>query len=382
MELKIGALEKAATLVVPSSTAGHPTENRMYRAPCQQRRNRDDITLGLVEGLAMSIAAADSQPSTANDVALTEGRPHQPQSIAHSVVTARSTYPRDAFPQGVFATVGGRHAVTPERLVGASQSNGRSVVRQAEDVSSVSSESPRSSTSRSSSSSSTPSASERMHTTVGQDMGLHVNFLVSQMRSALTPAPHLAPPMQSPEYRDMRAWLKQKDTNRLSHVEDHALPSHHTQGIKEAGVEASGIALGQSSPSHVDSDRAAAATNPTGASIVTATIPIVPVPAKVLPPPPASKAAPSPPPKAAAEALAAMINDPPVPPPQPSAPTTSVVDWDCEAKHALASGTWKQAIDKQNRTYYFHTKEKKTCWNLAKELERRNASSSSNALAS
>jgi hypothetical protein len=48
-----------------------------------------------------------------------------------------------------------------------------------------------------------------------------------------------------------------------------------------------------------------------------------------------------------------------------------VVDWDAAARAAIASGEWKETLDAKKRLYYFHTKEKKSCWNLAKELEKR-----------
>ena len=57
--------------------------------------------------------------------------------------------------------------------------------------------------------------------------------------------------------------------------------------------------------------------------------------------------------------------------------TTSqlAVDWEAAARAAVASGEWKETLDPKKRLYYFHTKEKKSCWNLAKELERRALSS-------
>lgn len=49
------------------------------------------------------------------------------------------------------------------------------------------------------------------------------------------------------------------------------------------------------------------------------------------------------------------------------------VDWEARAAAALESGVWKTAVDKQGRTYYMNKKEKLTVWNLAKELQRREA---------
>lgn len=49
----------------------------------------------------------------------------------------------------------------------------------------------------------------------------------------------------------------------------------------------------------------------------------------------------------------------------------AAVDWEAAAKAAVASGEWKETLDAKKRLYYFHVKEKKSCWNLPKELEKR-----------
>ncbi|KAF8298603.1 hypothetical protein TcYC6_0074810 [Trypanosoma cruzi] len=47
----------------------------------------------------------------------------------------------------------------------------------------------------------------------------------------------------------------------------------------------------------------------------------------------------------------------------------SAVDYEEEARVMLQRGEWKEARDKKGRVYYYHPKEKRSCWNLAKELQ-------------
>jgi hypothetical protein len=61
----------------------------------------------------------------------------------------------------------------------------------------------------------------------------------------------------------------------------------------------------------------------------------------------------------------------------PPATVAEVVDWEAAARAAVASGEWKETLDAKKRMYYFHAKEKKSCWNLAKELEKRSAAARS-----
>ncbi|EKF29827.1 hypothetical protein MOQ_006371 [Trypanosoma cruzi marinkellei] len=47
----------------------------------------------------------------------------------------------------------------------------------------------------------------------------------------------------------------------------------------------------------------------------------------------------------------------------------SAVDYEEEARVMLQRGEWKEARDKKGRIYYYHPKEKRSCWNLAKQLK-------------
>ncbi|ORC91780.1 uncharacterized protein TM35_000053760 [Trypanosoma theileri] len=107
--------------------------------------------------------------------------------------------------------------------------------------------------------------------------------------------------------------------------------------------------------------------------------PVAPLSKKLPPPPPSLPRPPPPPPP------------PPLPPSSSSAKkvpslavevtsdnsfgvcsltSSPVVDYDKKVQEALQSGEWKETKDKKGRVYYYNPKEKKTCWNLAKEFRR------------
>ncbi|RNF20134.1 uncharacterized protein Tco025E_03912 [Trypanosoma conorhini] len=51
-------------------------------------------------------------------------------------------------------------------------------------------------------------------------------------------------------------------------------------------------------------------------------------------------------------------------------PSQSAVDYEAKARELLQRGEWKKAEDTRGKVYYYHAKERRSCWNLAKELRR------------
>ena len=57
-----------------------------------------------------------------------------------------------------------------------------------------------------------------------------------------------------------------------------------------------------------------------------------------------------------------------LPTPSPSPPRSTPLAASVAAKKALADGTWKEKKHPDGRTYFVNVKEKRSCWNLDKEL--------------
>jgi hypothetical protein len=367
LQLRIAALEKATALVVSGNSSRHAngkggstTTSSSSSGGGLVRRHKDEIALNLLSGAVMYHEALLSSSSASPSRSAVIAR-HAPKT---STLAQRSAVVADA---------------PAEEMV--------------EAVSSASASS--SATSSESSRSSSPASRTEQHGSEGA--ASHVTFLLNQVKEALSPNPHLAPPMPSAlEYRrDVKTWLfgENDSASQSEHESGQHSSPHQPVGATtmsdpvSSAVPAfpSGPSLGAPSPPPPPPPPSKkvppppppppplSGVLPVPAGTSTAPTSAVPVPPPLAPPPP--KAAPLPPPSAAPApaAVPPRAAPPPVkaapPPPGPTKP----IDWEEAAKAAIEEGTWRPVVDKQNRTYYFHVREKKTCWNLAKELERRAA---------